>query len=75
MTLDHFIIIEQELGVYRDDILHLWSREWWTKDRSLEDLIVALTNSTLVFGLLNVQTNKLVGFARVLTDQFKSAYI
>ena len=58
MTLDHFTIIQKELGVYREDILRLWSTEWWTKDRSAEDLIIALTNSTFVFGLLNVQTNK-----------------
>lgn len=75
MTLDHFTIIQKELGVYREDILRLWSKEWWTKDRSAEDLIIALTNSTFVFGLLNVQTNKLIGFARVLSDQFKYAYV
>ena len=75
MALDHFNIIEKELGVYQEDILRLWSTEWWTKDRSLEDLITALTNSTFVFGLINLETNKLVGFARVLTDQFKYAYV
>ena len=57
------------------DLLGLYQNEWWTKNRTAEDIKIILKNSSLLFGLVDAKTNKLIGFARVLTDYFKFAYI
>ncbi len=50
-----------------EDILRLFSRERWTKDRSRSDIEQIVAGSTTTVGL--VVSGKLVAFARILSDQ------
>jgi len=45
----------------------LYQHEWWTRDRTHEDVERILAGTTYVFGFCTAD-NRLVGFARVLTD-------
>jgi len=60
---------------YINDLHKLYKREWWCKDRTLDDVKVVLENSSMVFGLIDKKSQALVGFTRVLTDHFRFAYI
>ena len=65
-----------ELGEqHKEQLLLLYKNELWSKNRTRRDLDTILGGSTLVFGIVHAPTNDLVGFARVLTDFFKYAYI
>lgn len=57
-------------------LMDLFQGEWWTKGRSLEDTTRMLRKGgSLVFGLVDSRTTKLVGFARVLTDKIFKAIV
>jgi predicted GNAT family N-acyltransferase len=57
------------------DTLHtLYRREWWTSDRSREEIKVMLQHSSIIIGVEN-DTKKLLGFARILTDHIFKAEI
>ncbi|HVZ23298.1 MAG TPA: GNAT family N-acetyltransferase [Vicinamibacterales bacterium] len=49
-------------------LLELYQHEWWTRGRTLEDVERMLDGTTYVFALCTAAENRLVGFARVLTD-------
>ena len=53
----------------------LYQNEWWTKGRTLQDVEVMVQHSDFVFGVLETQSSRLVGFARVLTDRVFKAFI
>jgi GNAT superfamily N-acetyltransferase len=46
----------------------LYQHEWWTQGRTREDVERMLDGTTYVFGFCTASDNRLVGFARVLTD-------
>lgn len=56
------------------DFYTLYSREWWTKNRSYNDVIKMLKHSDIIIGCCNEQ-GRLIGFARVLTDYTFKALI
>ena len=56
-----------------EDLTNLYQKEWWSKDRNLEDVKIMITKSDLILGL--VEDNKLVGFTRVLSDYIYKAII
>ena len=45
----------------------LYQHEWWSKDRSLDDVRVMVENSSIIIGFID-DGGKLVAFSRVLTD-------
>ncbi|GAB4052264.1 GNAT family N-acetyltransferase [Catellatospora paridis] len=49
-------------------LMELFAAEWWTAGRRPDDVAAMLTASDLVFALVERSTDRLVGFARVLTD-------
>ncbi|MGY0002919.1 GNAT family N-acetyltransferase [Micromonospora sp. I033] len=49
-------------------LMELFASEWWTAERSPADVTAMLAASDLVFALIQRSTDRLVGFARVLTD-------
>jgi predicted GNAT family N-acyltransferase len=49
-------------------LMELFAAEWWTADRVQDDVAAMLAASDLVFALVQRSTDRLVGFARVLTD-------
>ena len=50
------------------DLLELFATAWWMNDRTLDETTRILAESDLVFILVDQDADRLVGFARVLTD-------
>ncbi|WP_313892244.1 GNAT family N-acetyltransferase [Psychrobacillus sp.] len=53
----------------------LFKNEWWTQIREIPDIRKMVDNSTVVIGLVHVETEELIGFARVITDTIYRAFI
>ena len=70
ITVVHELTIAQ-----KQDLLALYKNEWWSADRTLEDIEIILAKSSLIIGLLDLTSSRLIGFTRVLSDYFKYAYI
>lgn len=51
-----------------DDLHSLYQQEWWTRGRSLDDLLCMLGNTPLIVAFADDETGRLLAFARVLTD-------
>lgn len=49
-------------------LLDLYAATWWAADRTGPDVKKMLAASDLIFALIDRATDRLVGFARVLTD-------
>ena len=62
-----------EILPYIDDLMNLYKKEWWTNDRSKEEVIIMLKNTPITIGL--VENNKLIAFVRVLSDFVYKALI
>ncbi|NPA11733.1 MAG: GNAT family N-acetyltransferase [Epsilonproteobacteria bacterium] len=58
---------------YIDDLMNLYKKEWWTKSRTKEEVIEMLKNTPVTIGI--VENNKLIAFARVLSDFVYKALI
>ena len=58
-----------------NQLVELYKQAWWTKNRTLEQARRAVENSDLVFGLIEPSSERLVAFARVLTDFIFKAFI
>jgi len=57
------------------DLLELYRDEWWTNDRTADEVGTLLDCSDLVIGFCDEKDDRLVAFARVLTDQVFRAFI
>lgn len=57
-----------------DQLYNLTQQMWWSVGRSKEDITTILKHC-LPFALIDNSTQHLVGFARVLTDEIRYAYI
>lgn len=68
-------IINRLSDAHKDQLHELYKNEWWSKNRSRQDVDTILTGSSFVLGIVHKENNALVGFTRVLTDDFKYAYI
>ena len=51
------------------DLVGLYQNEWWSKGRTAGDVRNMLQHSDIVFGLVEADSDRLVGFARVITDR------
>lgn len=69
-----FEIIYDLLAQRRNELHDLYQQMWWTNTRTMDDVDVILANS-LAIGIVDVQINRLIGFLRIVTDQFKYAFI
>lgn len=49
------------------ELHELYRHEWWSKERSLDDVRVMVENSSIIIGFVD-DGGKLVAFCRVLTD-------
>jgi len=52
----------------------LYKLEWWTKDRSKKEIKKMLKHTDIILGIVN-KKEKLIGFARVLSDYVFKAEI
>lgn len=57
------------------EVYHLFKNEWWTQTRDPSAINKLISNSEVAIGILNKETNELVGFARVITDTLYRAFI
>ncbi len=56
--------------------LHLlYQKEWWSKGRTLEQTRKAVKGSNYIFGICEGLSDRLVAFARVITDHVFKAWI
>ena len=55
-------------GARRYELYDLYSKEWWTAGRGFEDVMQMLGHSDIAVGCCSNDENKLIGFARALTD-------
>jgi predicted GNAT family N-acyltransferase len=54
-------------GTRRQELYDIYRKEWWTDGRQFDDVMQMLEHSDIVIGCCS-NDDKLVGFARVLTD-------
>lgn len=55
--------------------LHSLSQQmWWSRERTIEEVVILIKNS-MSFALIENDTQKLAGYARVLTDEIRYACI
>jgi predicted GNAT family N-acyltransferase len=66
-------IVDQLDEPHVHDLVALYQNEWWSKGRTAEDVRKMLAHSDIVFGLVEAESDRLVGFARVLTDRIYRA--
>lgn len=74
MNDDLFIIKDTLSDTHREQLLAHFKQQFWLKDRTLED-IQSMERTCLILALIEKETDNLVGFTRVLTDDVKYAYI
>jgi RimJ/RimL family protein N-acetyltransferase/ribosomal protein S18 acetylase RimI-like enzyme len=58
-----------------EDLHRLYQNEWWTKGRTLEDVRSMLNGTRIVVGFTDPATDRLIAFARVITDSTFKALI
>ncbi|MDY7020974.1 MAG: GNAT family N-acetyltransferase [Cyanobacteriota bacterium] len=57
------------------DLVQLYQSTWWGQNRTLEEVEKMLKYSDLIFGIVSREDQKLIGFARILTDYIYRAVI
>jgi len=61
--------LTESLSTRQIEQLHdLYQAEWWSKGRSLDDVFIAVENSSLVLGFVDSASDRLIAFCRVLSD-------
>lgn len=58
-----------------EQLQQLYQHEWWSHGRTLADVEKMLLQSNYVFGICEAESQKLVAFARVLSDRVFRAFI
>lgn len=68
--------LRTDVGAERvPQLIELFAGAWWARDRSSDDVTRMLAASDLVVGLVHRASDRLVGFARVLTDDVYLALV
>lgn len=63
------LTVVDELDEQQVEQLHqLIQQQWWGGGRSLDEVRVMVDNTSLMIGLVERQTGRLVGYCRALTD-------
>lgn len=52
-----------------DDLVAMYSTEWWTSDRTLSEVRLMLDHSSIVVAFEESGTDRLAAFTRVVTDR------
>jgi GNAT superfamily N-acetyltransferase len=58
-----------------EELLALYAQAWWARERTAAGVREMLASTDLVFALVEPRTDRLVGFARVLTDGIYRAFL
>lgn len=73
MTTTYKIVYDLN-DAQKDQLHDLYKREWWCRNRTRKDVDDVLAGSSFIIGILN-ETQDLIGFTCILTDDFKYAYV
>jgi GNAT superfamily N-acetyltransferase len=68
MDADKITVIDRVDGVRREELVDLFQSAWWTAERTREAIERMLQGSEVVVGLVDRASDRLVGFARAITD-------
>jgi len=68
-------LIDQLSDKQVEELHALYQREWWTKDRRIEDVRRMLAGTDILIALEDPESGELVAFARVLTDGVYRAHL
>lgn len=70
-TAPHIVVRSlSEIGArHLDELVEMYASEWWTETRTLDDVRLMLEHSSIVVAFADVDTDRLIGFARVVTDR------
>ncbi len=71
---DDFYIVDTLTEEQINQLLEMYRNEWWSKERTVEDVIIMLKNSNII-ALINKNSNEIIGFARFLSDYMYRATI
>ena len=70
------LLLQKELDDRQVRELHrLYRSEWWSEDRRLSDVRKMLAGSDRIYAYVEPDSERLVAFARVLTDGVYKAFI
>lgn len=72
--MKEFSIIDQLNEAQIQQLCNLLQQTWWASERSMNEVLTMLKTS-MSFGLIEDATQNLIGYARVLTDEIKYAFI
>ncbi|MBM7867331.1 GNAT family N-acetyltransferase [Heliobacterium gestii] len=61
-------VIDKLTGKQIEEAYHLCKQEWWGKERKLDEFQKAVHHSSVVLAFREVETEKIIAFARVITD-------
>ncbi len=75
MQIPYLEVIHSLTETQVGQLHQLYQKEWWTKLRTRADIDTMLQFSDLVFGFCEPETDRLIAFARVLTDRVFKAFI
>jgi ribosomal protein S18 acetylase RimI-like enzyme len=68
-------VLGQFESTRRDELLALFQSAWWTAARTPEAIERMLEGSDVVIGLVDSESDRLVGFARAITDRIFLAVV
>src|SRR5580692_3045587 len=74
IKMKDFKIIHEILPKHVPQLMALFKTAWWAKERTEAEVLTMLKTS-FSFGLIENNTENLIGYARVLTDEIKYAFI
>lgn len=74
-SMMNYRIVEKLNDKQLNELHSLFKNEWWTQHRELSEIRRMVDNSSVVVGLINNETDELIGFARVITDTLYRAFI
>lgn len=69
-----YSIINELSDTHFAQALALSNKMWWSKDRTREEFATMMKHC-IPFALIDNESQQLVGFARVMTDEVRYAYI
>ncbi len=69
------IVVQDLIPTQIQDLEQLYKLGWWSHQRISKDIEKMLTHSDIIIGLVDNETQKLIGFTRVLTDYTYRALI
>ncbi len=64
---DDFYIVDTLTEEQINQLLEMYRNEWWSKERTVEDVKLMLQNSNII-ACINKDSNEIIGFARFLSD-------